>query len=358
MTKELLKWYRENQRNLPWRQTSDPYKIWLSEVMLQQTQVATVIQYYLRFTERFPTVHDLAEADEHDVFKLWEGLGYYSRARNLHKCAKTVVREWSGKFPEEASDLIKLPGVGPYTAGAVSSIAFNKSVPAVDGNVMRVISRAFLIDVDIANPKSRRVFEEKIMEIIPYEAGDFNQALMELGATHCSPQNPDCASCPISSHCMANAGNRQLEFPVKSPKPAKIEFHAAVLILISDDLIMLEKRNLQGLLKGLWGLPTFLKSKDDENFSESMILSLLEAEYGLMGKVLNHKAVKKHVFTHRVWHMTFYFINVEEVISIDDPEVKWISLEALADFPIPTAYRKNLTEDVIAQIEGWRTYDL
>ena len=197
MQTKLLDWYHINHRKLPWRDQFDPYKIWLSEIMLQQTQVTTVIDYFNRFVKTYPTVQDLALADEDSVLKLWEGLGYYSRARRLIPCAKMVVELFDGEFPKDYKKIIKLPGVGSYTAGAVLSIAYNIKLPAVDGNVMRVYSRLFNMDADISDAKSKKIFEEKVFDTLPEDRRHYNQALMELGATICTPKSPKCMACPI-----------------------------------------------------------------------------------------------------------------------------------------------------------------
>jgi A/G-specific adenine glycosylase len=223
-SRELLAWYRSGNRDLPWRRSRDPYFIWVSEIMLQQTRVDTVIPYFNRFVERFPTVRDLAEAPEEDVLKLWEGLGYYSRARNLQAAAREVTERYGGKIPDDKEAVSGLKGVGPYTAGAILSIAFNRPEPAVDGNVMRVLSRYFCIDEDIARPATRIRMEGLARELIPEgAAGDFNQALMELGALVCTPRSPHCLICPVMEHCAGRIAGREEELPVKSkakpPKP-------------------------------------------------------------------------------------------------------------------------------------------
>ena len=225
---ELLNWYDANKRDLPWRRDRDPYRIWVSEVMLQQTRVDTVIPYYERFMERFPTVRHLAEAPEEEVLKCWEGLGYYSRARNLQAGARQVVELYGGVVPDDKAAISSLKGIGPYTAGAILSIAYNKPEPAVDGNVMRVMSRYFLLEDDIAKPSARTKIERLAASIIPEgRAGDFNQAVMELGALVCTPKSPGCLLCPVLAQCAGRAAGRERELPVKSKaKPPRPELAA------------------------------------------------------------------------------------------------------------------------------------
>jgi A/G-specific adenine glycosylase len=226
--RELLGWYDIVKRKLPWRINRDPYRVWVSEIMLQQTRVDTVIPYYERFMKRFPTVQALAEAPEDDVLKHWEGLGYYSRARNLQTGAREVVDRYNGIVPDDAAAVASLKGVGPYTAGAIMSIAFNRPEPAVDGNVMRVLSRFWLLEDDIAKPAARVKIERLARSIIPEgRAGDFNQALMELGALVCTPKSPGCLTCPVMEHCAGRLAGREVELPIKTKaKPPRPECRA------------------------------------------------------------------------------------------------------------------------------------
>lgn len=257
---ELLSWYRKNKRDLPWRRSRDPYRIWVSEVMLQQTRVETVIPYYHRFLEKFPTVQALAEAPEEEVLKAWEGLGYYSRARNLQAAMREVHEQFGGVVPQEKEQIASLKGVGPYTAGAILSIAYNKPEPAVDGNVMRVLSRYFLLEDDIAKPAARTKIEKLAKELIPEgAAGDFNQALMELGATICTPRSPQCLPCPVMAHCAALNAGRVDELPVKAKaKPPRPERRAVALVEGSGSYagcVLVRQRPAAGLLARMWELP-------------------------------------------------------------------------------------------------------
>ncbi len=254
--KRLLGWYRENRRALPWRETRDPYRIWVSEAMLQQTQVATVIPYYQRFLQRFPTVNALARAPVTDVLDQWSGLGYYSRAKNLHAGAREVVRRYGGKLPDQAETLQELPGIGRYTAGAIASIAFDRPAPLVDGNVIRVLSRCFGIRED---PRAGAV-QKKLWKIagalVPEKnPGDFNQALMELGATVCLPRQPACGSCPLTGGCVARQKGWQERIPPPRPEVPKKKLLYLGALLEKEGALLLGRRPITGLLPGLWELP-------------------------------------------------------------------------------------------------------
>ncbi|WP_409343082.1 A/G-specific adenine glycosylase [Paenibacillus sp. MBLB4367] len=256
----LLAWYKANKRELPWRRSKNPYYIWVSEVMLQQTRVDTVIPYYHRFLEKFPTVEALAEAPEETVLKAWEGLGYYSRARNLQAAVREVHEQYGGVVPAVKDEITSLKGVGPYTAGAVLSIAYNKPEPAVDGNVMRVLSRFFVLEDDIAKPSTRIKIERLAQELIPEgEASDFNQALMELGATVCTPRSPHCLTCPVMERCGARLEGREAELPIKTKaKPPRPEARAVALVEGSGPhagKLLVRQRPEDGLLARMWELP-------------------------------------------------------------------------------------------------------
>jgi len=335
---KLLDWYQANHRKLPWRENHNPYYIWLSEVMLQQTQVATVIDYFNRFIEAYPSVEALAQADEDHVLKLWEGLGYYSRARRLIPCARMVVEDFDGQFPQTYKDLLALPGVGSYTAGAIGSIAFNKKYPAVDGNVMRVYSRLFVMSHDLSQAKSKKAFEDKVLETLPEDRRHFNQALMELGATICSPKSPKCDQCPLVVDCQAYQAGRVEDLPVKTKKIKKKTLMMAVCQVVYEDLWMVEKRGDQGLLAGMWGFPAYSYDKDPIK----AIQEGLKDNYGL--EPLDFDVIKegKHVFTHRIWHMTLYRVRVKKRVDTDLPMNQWIRPEDIQDYPLPTAFKKLL----------------
>jgi A/G-specific adenine glycosylase len=255
----LLSWYRAARRDLPWRRTRDPYAIWVSEIMLQQTRVATATPYWERWMARLPTVGALADAPLDDVLALWAGLGYYSRARNLHRGAVHVVREHGGELPRSAAALRAIPGVGRYTAGAIASIAFDEATPLVDGNVARVLARVFAIEEDVKSTAGGKRLWALAGELVPVEApGDFNQALMELGATVCTPRAPDCPSCPLAARCAARATGRQAELPVVPPRPAAASLPRLVQVaawIERDGKVLLGRRPASGLYGGLWELP-------------------------------------------------------------------------------------------------------
>ncbi len=216
---DLLSWYDDNKKPLPWRKTTEPYKIWISEIMSQQTQVETVMPYYERFMKKYPTIETLAQADDAELLKLWEGLGYYSRARNLKIAAQEVVDKYNGKFPDNLADILSLKGIGPYTAAAIASISFGLAEPAIDGNLMRVTSRLFELDCDISKSSSRKIFDGYLRKLISKKRpGDFNQALMDLGSLVCSPKSPKCEACPLLNYCAAAASGKQLNYPVKTKK--------------------------------------------------------------------------------------------------------------------------------------------
>ena len=328
ITEPLLKWYSENKRILPWRENTDPYRIWISEIMLQQTRVEAVKEYYLRFMERFPNVTELAEAREDEVLKYWEGLGYYSRARNLHKSAKVICAEYSGVFPRELSAIRALPGVGEYTAGAIASIAFEQPVPAVDGNVLRVISRVTADHRCTDDASVKKDITAKLAGIYPEtHRGNFTQSLMELGATVCLPNGaPLCSKCPLSELCAAHKTNTVLSYPVRKEKhPRRIE-EMTVLLLCCGDRIALRKRTEEGLLKGMWELP---------NLSGTLSEASLKAQFhpesiAPLGK-------KKHIFTHIEWHMNCWKITLPSPI----PGYQWVTYDELKEnYALPAAFGK------------------
>ncbi|MCG7345759.1 A/G-specific adenine glycosylase [Sporosarcina sp. ACRSL] len=298
--KALITWYLEEKRDLPWRKTSNPYHIWVSEVMLQQTRVETVIPYYERFIEKFPTLADLAGAKEEDVLKLWEGLGYYSRARNLQAGVKEVVTEYESRIPANRKDISKLKGVGPYTAGAVLSIAFGVPEHAVDGNVMRVLSRILLIEEDIAIPRTRKIFEEVVMKLIDKEdPSSFNQGLMELGATICTPR-PRCLLCPVRDFCTAFHEGRQEELPVKSKKmKMKTVPLLSIAIRNTEGKWLLAQRPSKGLLANMWEFPNVENDGGD-------IQEIVKANVGITIGSLTSLIDFKHVFSHLTWDITGY----------------------------------------------------
>ncbi|MGA8944039.1 MAG: A/G-specific adenine glycosylase [Thermoactinomyces sp.] len=306
---ELLAWYSKNKRDLPWRQSKDPYKIWVSEIMLQQTRVDSVIPYFQRFISLFPSIEDLASAPEEQVIKAWEGLGYYSRAKNLHAAAKEIVFHGDGKIPSDRNSILKLKGIGSYTAGAILSIAFDQKVPAVDGNVMRVLSRLFALTDDISAVSTRKKMESLAEQLIPEEnPGDFNQALMELGALVCSPTSPTCLFCPVRLMCDAYEQGIEEKLPRKKKAKPPVPHDMVVALFRYGKRFIGEKRPDQGLLAGLWGFPTLeltagadplQKIKDFCNQKQ-----IPGSKYIIKGKF-------KHAFSHRHWNVTVVQVDVK-----------------------------------------------
>jgi A/G-specific adenine glycosylase len=298
---DLLNWFSASKRDLPFRRTKDPYAIWISEIMAQQTQIDTLIPYYQRFIARFPDVIALAEASEDAVIKAWEGLGYYSRARNLHQAAKMIVSDFNGHFPERYEQLLKLPGIGPYTGGAIASIAFNQKVSAVDGNVLRVISRYCNSFADIGTAKTRNSITQWVESILPAAAGDFNEALMELGALICTPQNPKCLLCPIRTGCQGFAAGTSDQLPVKKKKPKQRTQKMEVGIVRQNGAFFFIRRPDTGLLSGLWSFPIVETVSGN---GQDIQKELAAAFPGLSEPVLI--GTSRHVFSHVIWEMSVY----------------------------------------------------
>ncbi|MFD0961458.1 A/G-specific adenine glycosylase [Paenibacillus chungangensis] len=371
---ELLAWYRLQKRDLPWRQNRDPYRIWVSEIMLQQTRVDTVIPYYLRFMEKFPTVRALAEAPEEEVLKCWEGLGYYSRARNLQAGARTVADLYDGIIPDDTASVSGLKGVGPYTTGAIMSIAFNRPEPAVDGNVMRVLSRYFCLEEDIARPATRVSIEKLAASLIPEgEAGDFNQALMELGALVCTPKSPGCLTCPVMEHCAARIAGRELELPVKTKaKPPRVELRASVIVTgrgEQEGKVLVRQRPDSGLLAGMWELPHILlpdggkmwfPESERERNSEAteQLARLVDEEAGVLIRPHGIREDADHLFSHIHWKMRIYEADtgkaddaVEPLAAAEAPApyhvsspYRWIGKEDMGELPFPNLFLRILND--------------
>jgi A/G-specific adenine glycosylase len=295
---DLLAWFAANAADLPWRRTGDPYHIWLSEIMLQQTQVATVTGYYRRFLKRFPTIDALAAAPLDSVLKAWEGLGYYSRARNLHRAAQVIISQHGGELPRTVDALRKLPGIGRYTAGAIASIAFGQDAPVLDGNVTRVLARLFDITGDVGKSAIRTQLWRLAGELVPAgRAGDYNQALMELGRVVCRPRSPDCAACPVRSHCRAFAAGVQHARPVKAPRPPVPHYDVAAGVVYGQDgRILIAQRPLDGLLGGLWEFPGG-KQEPGETLQAALARELRE-ELAIEVAVGALLVRVKHAFTH------------------------------------------------------------
>ena len=328
----LLPWYEENKRDLPWRRTKEPYHIWVSEIMLQQTRVEAVKDYYARFLSALPTIQDLACCDDDHLHKLWEGLGYYSRVRNLKKAAQEIVQCYGGLFPRDYDQILALPGIGDYTAGAISSIAFDEKKAAVDGNVLRVYSRLMNDATPIDQPAFKKKVRQQLEAIYPQRAGDFTQALMELGATLCGPNwTPQCDSCPCCSFCGAFAANNTQDLPVKPPKKGKRQEDRTVFILACEGMYALTKRPDSGLLASLWQFP------DTEGKLELRDALALTQQWGMAVQDVLRMTEKKHIFTHIVWSMRGYYLRVKE----KNEEFVWLSAEEIDHHAaLPTAYRQ------------------
>ncbi|HWI53631.1 MAG TPA: A/G-specific adenine glycosylase, partial [Symbiobacteriaceae bacterium] len=337
----LLNWFAVHQRDLPWRRSRDPYRIWVSEIMLQQTRVETVRPYYERWFQLFPTVQDLAAAPEEQVLKAWEGLGYYSRARNLQSAAQDVVAQYGGSVPDDPEAVGDLKGVGPYTAGAVLSIAYNRAVPAVDGNVMRVFSRLFLIEDDIMQPATRQGMEALATALIPAgQAGNFNQALMELGALICAPTSPKCLACPVAEHCRALAEGRQDELPVKAKAKAPRPVDVVAGVIWHEQRVLLVRRPAEGLLGGLWAFPGGEKPAG-LSWEQALHLQMREG-YGLELEVEAHLADFKHVFTHLVWDLKAYTARLapNSPVPAENGAFRWVTPAEISTYPLPVAHQK------------------
>lgn len=361
----FLTWYHKEKRNLPWRATNDPYAIWISEIMLQQTRVETVIGYFYRFMEQFPTIQDLAEAEEQKLLKVWEGLGYYSRARNLKAAAQQIVAEFDGKMPNSIEEIRSLKGIGPYTAGAIGSIAFGLPEPAIDGNVMRVVSRLFCIEADIAKASSRRPFDEAMRTIIsPDEPGEFNQALMDLGSRICTPTTPKCEECPISQYCLAYAENRQTDFPVKSKKAKPKDVYYIAGAIEDQGSFLLVQRPETGLLASMWHFPLVEVTKEQYEAlqrtwakEEQLQLDLIAEEEALeifpdlpVVWQKRHFGEITHIFSHLKWHVLLFYGRKRGELTLQDSE--WAAKESFQNYVFPKPQQK-----LVEQLKKYQKLD-
>ena len=327
----LLPWYLEHRRELPWRQTREPYRIWLSEIMLQQTRVEAVKGYYARFLEQLPSIEALAGCDDDTLHKLWEGLGYYSRVRNLKKAAQVILEKHGGIFPSVHSDVLALPGIGAYTAGAICSIAYDQPTPAVDGNVLRVYSRLMNDPSPIDLPATKQQVTQALAAVYPKEAGDFTQALMELGATLCGPNRaPDCEHCPCRSFCLGAKMGTAPSLPVKAPKKEKRQEDRTVFILCCDGHYALRKRPAKGLLAGLWEFPNTAGHLTLEQAIEHL------QSMGLSTAEVLREVSRKHIFTHIQWNMKGIYLETAN----RSPQFQWFTPEEInTQAALPTAFR-------------------
>lgn len=347
----LLEWYDREKRDLPWRENTDPYRIWVSEIMLQQTRVDTVIPYFQRFLETFPTIPDLAAAEEETLLKTWEGLGYYSRVRNMQVAAQTMVEKYEGKFPETMEEIRSLKGIGPYTAGAIASIAFNLPEPAVDGNVMRVLARLFEVDLDIGNPTNRKVFQA-MMEVLidPQRPGDFNQALMDLGSDIEAPVNPRPHESPVKDFSAAYLHGTMDRYPIKAPKKKAVPIFLKAFILQNQaGDFLLEKNDHSNLLAGFWHFP-LLEVEEEKELTlfeaplevaeESDVRSRFQADYPfeIDWQEQNFPEVK-HIFSHRKWHITLEVGQVKGTPDLAEGSL-WVSAQDFESYPFARPQQK------------------
>ena len=355
---KLLAWYDANKRDLPWRRTQDPYKIWISEIMLQQTRVDTVIPYYERFLDWFPTVADLAQAPEEKLLKAWEGLGYYSRVRNMQKAAQQIMENHGGVFPSSYDEISKLKGIGPYTAGAIASIAFGLPEPAVDGNVMRVLARLFEVDYDIGVPTNRKIFQA-MMEILidPAQPGDFNQALMDLGSDIESPVNPRPEESPVKEFSAAYQHGTMDRYPIKAPKKKPVPVYlTAFIIKDSQGRYLLEKNEREGLLSGFWHFPLIEVESLSENLGQLSLLDgkgdaesnpeilSFEQDYDLAIDWQDRSyPIVQHIFSHRKWQVQIRFGLVKEGVQPASESTVWLTPEEFSDYPFAKPQQKIWT---------------
>ncbi len=340
--RRLLAWYDTHRRRLPWRvkpdETPDPYRVLVSEAMLQQTQVATVLPYYGRFIEAFPTVRDLAEADEQAVLRLWQGLGYYRRARNLHAAARVLVAEYGGRVPGDVTDLLSLPGVGRYTAGAVASIAFGRAAPILDGNVARVLSRVYLIDQPIDGTDTRKTLWRLAEDWVPVRRpGDFNQAVMELGALICTKANPSCGDCPLSGECEALRAGRVSEVPVPAKRKRPVTVHHHIIAIERRGQFLFEQRPTEGLWSNMWQMPT--AEEVTAQAKAAALRAWIKSRFGLVARVVKPLRLFTHQTTHRsiefhLWHASAMSGRLRPRVGV------WRSLGKLDDLPIANPQRK------------------
>ena len=355
---KLLVWYDAHKRDLPWRRTQDPYKIWISEIMLQQTRVATVIPYYERFLDWFPTVADLAQAPEEKLLKAWEGLGYYSRVRNMQKAAQQIMEKHGGVFPSSYEEISKLKGIGPYTAGAIASIAFGLPEPAVDGNVMRVLARLFEVDYDIGVPTNRKIFQA-MMEILidPARPGDFNQALMDLGSDIESPVNPRPEESPVKDFSAAYQHGTMDRYPIKAPKKKPVPVYlTAYIIKDSQGRYLLEKNEREGLLSGFWHFPLIEVDSLSENLGQLSLLDgkgdaesnpeilSFEQDYDLAIEWQDRSyPIVQHIFSHRKWQVQLRYGLVKEGKQPASESTVWLTPEEFLDYPFAKPQQKIWT---------------
>lgn len=344
---KIINWYKQNKRDLPWRNTKDPYKIWLSEIILQQTRVAQGLPYYLKFTKAFPTVFDLAKAPQQKVLKLWQGLGYYSRARNLHEAAKDIVKNYKGVFPKEYEELKKLKGIGDYTAAAISSFCFNKPHAVVDGNVFRVLSRLYAIETPINSTDGKKQFTQLANELLDKkDPGTYNQAMMEFGARYCTPSNPDCENCVLKNECAAGMMNAAKKFPVKIGKTKITTRYFEYFFISHENKTFIEKRVGKGIWENLYQLPVleFLTKPGQQKVLDKFAKEILKSADAHF-EVKEISTHKKHQLSHQKIMARFWQINLKKPAIL--PEYRKIELKNLKKYPFPVLVGNHLREITI-----------
>lgn len=345
----LIGWYEQNKREMPWRNTKNPYKIWLSEVILQQTRVEQGLPYYLKFVQQYPTIKHLSNAKIDDVLRLWQGLGYYSRARNLHKCAKTVSNELGGFFPQEQKNLLKLPGIGPYTASAIASFAFGKKEAVVDGNVLRVVTRLFGIHNDISDQKTVRKISKIVNSMIPSDnPGIFNQAIMEFGATYCKPKKPGCQSCIFGQICESKAKGLQTQLPVKKKKVVKKTRYFQYLIIHIGNRILMKKRTKSDIWEGLFDF-CLVETKVQQDFSQLKLPDQIVSNNDSW-ELREESRDYKHVLTHQNIFCRFFHIHFSDDFQPDTSffdEYQSYTLDEIDQLPKPILIDKYLGGKII-----------
>jgi A/G-specific adenine glycosylase len=335
-SKIIREWYQKNKRDLPWRHTKDPYLIWISEIILQQTRVAQGLDYYNRFVARFPNVQSLAEAEQQEVLKYWQGLGYYSRARNLHEAAKNVMARYHGIFPDQYKDILTLKGIGEYTAAAIASFVWNQPYPVIDGNVYRVLGRLFALATPIDTGKGKKEYRELASLLMPPEhAGAHNQAMMEFGALQCVPQHPDCELCPLSDHCLGYASGDQQQYPVKQHKTKTRDRYLNYFFIIYGSHTYLRRRTGKDIWEGLYELP-LIETTVSMDFAALQEEKMFNGLFQGTGKPLVTIMAKdvKHVLSHQILHATFYRVEIQQENAVLENDLK-IALSALHEYPFP-----------------------
>lgn len=346
----IIAWFRINKRELPWRETSDPYRIWVSEVILQQTRVAQGISYYLKFTEEFPDIFKLAAADEDRVMKVWQGLGYYTRARNLQKGAKYVVEKFYGNLPSAYDELLTIPGIGPYSAGAIASFAFKQPVPAIDGNVYRVIARVFGVFASPFTSKGKSSFRELLMELMDQKNPDvFNQALLDFGAIQCTPKGPKCETCPFSQYCYALRNNIIGSLPVKEKKLVAKNRYFVYIMVKRGELTLISKRKAKDIWHSLYEFP---KIESDENLDIDMVMSLQEWKKlfkGIIVKVVHVSPDVKHVLSHQVIHARFVIVEVNRISENLKENYTVVNINQLDNYSVPVLIDSYLAAEPAAK---------